>query len=177
MPQRHEYVLQLGGWKSPRFDRLQPGMRMRPVEPADLHALAELMLEAYRGTIDYEGETDVESIQEVERFLSPEARDRPLLSQSTLLFSGTTAVSACLVKHWQHRQCPLIGYVISLPSWKRRGLAARVLAESLSRLAEADHREVRAVITEGNVASERLASRMGFKARPSRPSPAPAEGK
>jgi RimJ/RimL family protein N-acetyltransferase len=56
----------------------------------------------------------------------------------------------------------LVGYVIAHPVFKRRGLATRALGESLIRLQVAGHSEVRAVITEGNLASERLFSRAGF---------------
>jgi hypothetical protein len=46
---------------------LDPSMPpVRPPTVADRGRLAELMLDAYRGTIDYEGETIVEAVAEVD---------------------------------------------------------------------------------------------------------------
>jgi len=81
---------------------------------------------------------------------------------SVVLTNGTILVSACLVMQWNRRVCPLIGYVISHPLWKRRGLGRRVVTESLCRLANDGHHEVRSVISKGNVASETLFLRLGF---------------
>ncbi len=68
-----------------------------------------------------------------------------------------------LSKEWHRRQCPLVGYVMCHPTWKDRGLAALVLARSLRLMKESGHSQVRAVITEGNVPSERLFLSAGFR--------------
>jgi hypothetical protein len=120
------------------------------------------MLESYRGTVDYEGETLPQAVQEVASFFSPLAEDPALPQFSVLLTSGTTAVCACLVKDWRRRACPLIGYIMCHPEWKRLGLATFALAESLRTLRLSGFSEVRAVITEGNEASEKLFLRAGF---------------
>jgi len=163
MRERFEYVLGLQGWIHPPLDKdLPAGLSLRTAKAGDLRALAELMLDAYRDTIDYEGETITEAVAEVRRYLEPEADNRALLEYSALLTYETRLVSACLVMESSRRHCPLIGYVMSHPEWKRRGLAMRVVAESLSRLAQDGHREVRALITKGNLASEGLFLRLGF---------------
>lgn len=123
------------------------------------------MLEAYRGTIDYEGETITEAVDEVRRYLDSRALDQARFEPSVLLTSGTTLVSACLVAYCSRRSCPFISYVITHPSWKRRGFATRLVAESLSRFAKDGHDEVRTVITKGNIPSESLFLRLGFKVR------------
>jgi len=120
------------------------------------------MLESYRGTVDYEGETLAQAVQEVASFFSPLAENPALPQCSVLLTSGATAVCACLVKDWRHRACPLIGYIMCHPEWKQRSLATFALAESLRTLRLSGFGEVRAVITEGNVASEKLFLRAGF---------------
>lgn len=162
MRERFEYVLDLQAWKNPADKPLPAGLSMRTPQTSDLHALAELMLEAYRDTIDYEGETITGAVDEVQRYLAPGVSNRALLEYSVLLADGTALVSASLVMHSSLRNCPLIGYVLSHPLWKQRGLALRLVAESLSRLANDGHREVRALITSGNTASERLFLRLGF---------------
>jgi L-amino acid N-acyltransferase YncA len=138
------------------------GLSLRTPEAGDLRALAELMHEAYRGTIDYEGETLTEAVDEVQRYLAPGVKNQALLEHSALLTDGTILVSACLAMHWSRRNCPSIAYVISHPQWKRRGLARRVVAEALSRPTNDGHLEVRTIITEGNAASEGLFLSLGF---------------
>jgi RimJ/RimL family protein N-acetyltransferase len=136
---------------------------LRAPLPPDTIVLAELMLEAFRDTIDYEGETMVEAIAEVDGWLGG-VRGGPALTEvSRLAFAGPRLVSGCLVKDWQARQAPLIAYVMTHPEWKRRGAGSLVLGAVLEALRAEGHREVRAVITEGNTASERLLGRAGFK--------------
>jgi RimJ/RimL family protein N-acetyltransferase len=161
MRERFEYVLDLQAWMHPLDNAPPAGLFLRPPEISDQRALAALMLEAYRDTIDYEGETMTEAVAEVQRYLAPRA-NRPLLEPSVVLTDGTMLVSACLITHWSERNCALIGYVISHPAWQRRGLALRVVVESLRRLANEGHRQVRAIITKGNVPSEELLHRLGF---------------
>ena len=160
---RHQYALAFANWGIPLASAIPAEFVMRIVEPADLSSLAELMLESYRNTIDYEGEELTEAIEEVHRYFSPGSEDPPLLGHSVLVSTGSTLRCACLVKQWHRRQCPLVGYVMCHPDWKRRRLAALALTESLRRLKEAGFNQVRAVITEGNVASERLFLRAGFR--------------
>lgn len=52
--------------------------------------------------------------------------------------------------------------VATASSWKRRGLGRRAVTESLKRLHWSGVREVRATITDGNTASERLFESLGF---------------
>ena len=163
MPQRYEYRVSLVARRGPETVSHPAGFELRTVQSTDADALAELMLDAYRNTTDYEGETLVAAVEEVRRYLSPESGDRPLLAYSVLLSSHSTPMSACLVTHWRRARCPLIGYVFSHPDFKRRGLARTALAESLRRLHLAGESEVRAVITEGNVPSERLFAHAGFR--------------
>ena len=118
------------------------------------------MLESFRGTVDYEGETLAEAVQEVAGFFSPLESSRAT-ALFRLLTSGATAVWP-LGQGLASRACPLIGYIMCHPEWKQGGLATFALAESLRVLRLSGFGEVRAVITEGNVASEKLFLRAGF---------------
>ncbi len=60
--QRHEYVLAFADLGTTEVSAVPAGIVMRAVESADLLALAELMLDAYRHTIDYEGESLTEAV-------------------------------------------------------------------------------------------------------------------
>ena len=162
MRQRHEYFIHLED-----FDERDPAaaalhLDLRAPQASDTDALAELMLEAYRGTIDYEGETMIESVAEVQGWWAAARAGPPLADVSRLAFAGPLLVSACLVSDFQERQFPLIAYVTTHPEWKRRGAGKLVLGVVLEALHAEGYREIRTVITEGNMASERLFARMGF---------------
>lgn len=163
MRPRHEYRLALVGRCAPEATAPPQGLTLRTVASGDLSQLADLMLDAYRDTIDYAGETPAEAAAEVERYFSADSEHAPLIRQSVLLAAGNTLQCACLVKHWPLRQCPLIAYVVCRPGSKRGGLASFALARTLVLLQRAGHGEVRAVITEGNEPSERLFARAGFR--------------
>ena len=151
---RHEYVRDLRG------DETRPAWEanVRHPTPEDVEALAVLMLEAYRGTIDYDDEGLDEARAEVGRYLA----GRPLLECSWLRIEGAVPVSACLVG-WSTRECPIVSYVMTAPQAKSKGFASDLLARSLASLAGEDQREVCAWITEGNVPSEIVFARAGFR--------------
>jgi hypothetical protein len=160
---RHEYRLDLTGRTPAAPARLFAGTHFLPVQPANLMPLAELMLDAYLGTIDYEGESLPEAVGEIEGYFSPAAENPALLGASVIVAEGETVLCACLVKEWAARSCPLVGYVICRAERKGRGLATAALHETLRLLRQAQYREVRAVITEGNLPSERLFLAAGFE--------------
>lgn len=157
---RHEYTLDLS-----RIDpaalaaRGLDGVEVRAVTPADREALAALMLDAFLGTIDYEGESIHEARRDLDRFFA----GQPLLGASTLACVGGTPASATLVGLWQGHV--LIHLVMTAPAHKRRGLAGLVLARALAALGAEGQREVRAWITEGNTPSEAAFARLGFARR------------
>jgi len=152
---RHEYLHELHVSAAPAPE----DESMRHPTPLDAEALAQLMLDAYLGTIDYEEETIVEARDEVARYFT----GTPLLEHSRLRIADGEPVSACLVSHWGERGCPIVSYVMTAPAWKSRGLAAELLGQSLASLAAAGRTKVRAVITEGNVPSEAVFGRAGFR--------------
>jgi RimJ/RimL family protein N-acetyltransferase len=163
MANRYQYSL-----VSSDFDRRGPGsapgqLQLRAAQPGDIDALAELMIEAYLGTVDYDGETVAEARDEVQAYLDGERGGPPLLAESRLALAGRLLVGACLAAEWRERRLPLIAYVMTRAGWKRCGVGKRVLQATLQALFQAGHREVRAVITEGNTPSEVLLGGMGFE--------------
>ena len=138
-------------------------LRLRAPQVADAPALAELMIEAFRGTIDGEGETLETAVAEVRAYLGSERGGPPLLPVSRLAFVEARLVGACLASEWSVRRVPLIAYVMTHFEWKQRGVGKHVLGAVLQALRAQGHHEVRAVITEGNTASERLFDQMGFQ--------------
>jgi len=127
---------------------LDVGLQIRTVSPTDLVGLARLMLDAYVGTIDYEDENLDDAVDEVRSFL-----DNPdsLLDRSYIVEDEGEIVSAVLVS--MSPGWPFIGYVMTLPSRKKHGLAWHLIIHAL---AEDGHERVVFYITEGNTPSENL---------------------
>jgi RimJ/RimL family protein N-acetyltransferase len=163
MTPRHEYTLYLPVRLAPEPPVAPPSLGVRAARAEDAAALAELMLDAYRGTIDYDGETLEEAQAEVQAYLAGERGGTPYLEASRLGFVGETLVTACLVGDWEERQQPLVAYVMTRARWKNRGLGTAMAYRALEALARSGHSSVRAVVTEGNLPSERLAVRLGFQ--------------
>ena len=161
MTDRFEYVLDCEA--SPVPPERPPGVEVRRPTPDDADDLAALMLDAYRGTIDYDGESIADARTEVAAYLDEASGDRPLLAPSRVAVEAGQLASACLVSYWGRRNRPLVGSVMTRPSAKRRGLARVLLAESVAALCGAGYPDVRAVITAGNTASERLFAGLGFR--------------
>lgn len=159
---RHEYRLDLRNLSERVRPTRIPGARVRADLAINRYTLSKLMLNAYRGTIDYDGETIDEARAEIDRYLDDQELT-PLLNRSWLFYADGHLVSACLVSWWPRRQCPIVAYVLTDPEWKHRGIAAELLQEVIHSLGLQDFRELRAVITEGNIPSERLFARAGFR--------------
>ncbi len=132
------------------------GLPIRAISEADLAGLAGLMLDAYVDTIDYEGEDLGDAADEVRRFLGdPDS----LLDRSYVIEDADRIVSGVLVA--MSEGLPLVGYVMTVPEYKGRGLGRAVVAHALEHLAADDHDRVALHITVGNTASEALFRSLG----------------
>ena len=120
------------------------------------------MLDAYVGTIDYEGEDSEGAVDEVRSYLD----HRPLLQPSFVAELGGEIASAVLVSLSDNT--PFIGYVMTLPAHKGEGLAQLVTTSSMSSLAEDGHRNIVLYITEGNKPSDALFRSVGAVPTPGR---------
>ncbi len=161
MTARHEYRLLLADSLPETTSAALPGQLLRAPTAADAEQLAALMLDAYRGTVDDGGETLDDARGEVRSFFE-QGIDPPLLACSWVAQAGDELVAASLAAFWTQRGSPLIAYTMARAAHKRRGLARLLVARSLDNLRAAGYAEVRAVITEGNLPSERLFARLGF---------------
>ncbi len=119
------------------------------------------MYEAYLGTIDYEGETIVEALKEVESYFA-RADSVAMLSQSTIAVMGDEIISACLLSKWETREEPLITYLMTNTKYKNKGLATALTRSTLKKIHDGGFAGVRAVVTEGNAPSERVMKALGF---------------
>lgn len=136
-----------------------PGVRA-PVA-ADAPALAELMLAAYRGTIDDEGETPEETLDVVQRMFAGEF-GTVLWNISEVTERDGRLVAATMCTVWEGR--PFVAFMITAPGYKGRGLARAGLTRAINRLAAAGDPVLRLVVTAGNAPAERLYTSLGFVA-------------
>jgi L-amino acid N-acyltransferase YncA len=163
MSNRYEYTLRLSDFVPLDASGIDNELELRPIQEADAPSLAEVILDAYRGTIDYDGETYDAALAEVQAFLNGERGGPPWLTISRQAFANTHLVGACLVAEWSERQLPMIAYLLTRAEWKRRGIGRQLLSSVLKVLREKGFSEVRAVITEGNEPSENLFRQFGFQ--------------
>ncbi len=164
MTNRNEYFLKLAAELPYTVAPLNnAALQLRSVQIADASLLAELMLDAYRGTIDDDGETFDDALAEVNAFFAGERGGQPWLMMSYLALVDTHVVGACLTGEWRERQLPIIAYVMTSANWKKQGIGRQLVGQVLKVLNENGYPEVRAVITEGNKPSENLFLQIGFQ--------------
>jgi hypothetical protein len=163
MPARHAYTLTLPAPLAALNTEHPTGGLLRHPAPEDAERLAELLLDAYQGTIDYDGETTDDALTEIESYFAGRSGE-PLPGCSWVYASTETLLAACLVA--LHEGAPLLAYVMTRRRWKGRGLAAYLVRQSLLSLQDAHYPEVRAVVTEGNVPSEYILATLGFRRAP-----------
>jgi GNAT superfamily N-acetyltransferase len=161
---RHEYRLTLQRICLEPPAQLQPQWELRHPIDSDREALAALVLSAYRGTIDDEGE-DLDGA----RAAVAESFERsPLLHASWIVSAeGVPVVSAVLLRRW-HEQ-PLVTFVVTEPAYQGRRIASVLVQGALRSLLHFGERQAVAFITEGNIPSERLFARLGFQRVPPPP--------
>ncbi|MCY2967085.1 MAG: GNAT family N-acetyltransferase [Planctomycetota bacterium] len=140
---------------------VDPGAR-RPV-PADRQDLADLMLAAYRGTIDDSGETIDDARAEIDRLFAGEYGEF-LPDCSEIIERDGKLVSATLVTRYQGK--PLLAFSFTAPHWQRCGLARAGMLRAMDRLCGQGETELGLVVTSGNKPAEALYASLGFRAHP-----------
>jgi GNAT superfamily N-acetyltransferase len=136
------------------------GMQVRPPTPDDADALSALMLAAYRGGIDDEGETLDDTRALVQRLFEG-GFGPPLWSLSEVTVCSQRLVSAALLTLWAGG--PFLAFLLTAPDLRRRGLARAGLERSFNRLAAGDEAWLRLVVTQSNAAAEALYEKLGFR--------------
>lgn len=127
----------------------------RSVKATDLEPLARLMLDAYRGTVDFDDETYDDAVSEVRSFLD----DDPALEYSYLVEGDERVVGAVLVTMVEGQ--PFVSYVMTDPEHKRRHLGRRLVHHALSQAHADGHQRAVFYITRGNTPSEALFAALG----------------
>jgi GNAT superfamily N-acetyltransferase len=156
MPDRHWMKMKI------RKQPVKGDWRFRPVSEEDLNALGALMLEAYRGTIDYEGEGLEEAIQEV-RAVMAGAYGPFIADCSYVIEDEGKMLSASMVVMSDRVNAPLLAFSMTHPEHKRKGLAEFLLKAGINWLVGAGHRDLYLVVTGGNTGAIRLYEKLGFR--------------
>lgn len=128
---------------------------LRRVEPGDRDVLSMVLLDAYRGSVDDEGEGPEEASEAIDDYFSMMAwpHGRVLELEDTIgAFAFVVVVGD---RHY-------IDPVATARAAQRRGLGTAVVRAVLASLRAAGVAEVGATITDGNVPSERLFASLGF---------------
>jgi GNAT superfamily N-acetyltransferase len=127
----------------------------------DVSNLAELMLDAYRGTIDASGdETPADALAEVESYFAGESGE-PLLACSFVAEEDGFPVSACLISLYQ--DLPLVAYSFTGAAWKGRGYATALLQLAMNCLAAHGYERLALWVTHGNADAEHIYAKLGFR--------------
>lgn len=162
MPERHIYERDLSTVVADSLPA-PDALAFRTPAPDDHRLLAALMLDAYSGTIDDDGGIMEDAMTEVRNYFAGEY-GAPLPEASLLAAAPDgSGAAAVLITRWGRANLPLVAFVMTHPTRQGEGLGSLLLRRSLVALKEAGEPAVRAVITDGNVPSERLFAGAGFR--------------
>jgi len=134
---------------------------LRNVKLEDIPALGALFSTAFFETIDDSGHTETQYASKAAAIL--QGRYGEWISQASWTIEQMGKLrSACLVSDFKPYGCPVIAIVATAPALKRSGDGGTLLDAAMASLAALGHRECCAMVTVGNVASERLFLSRGF---------------
>jgi len=133
---------------------------LRSPTEGDIEALGGLMYRAYLGSVDYEGETLAQSVEEIRKTYRGEY-GRFDANHSCVVERGGHLASATLVTRWQDR--PFVAFSMTDPRFGRQGLARASLERCMGLLHQDGERELRLVVTLANVPALRLYESLGFR--------------
>ena len=127
----------------------------------DIPSLGALFFTAFLGTIDNAGQTEAQYVSKAAAILGGRYGDWIPGASWTIEPMGGLR-SACLVSNYKPYGRPVIAVVATAPDCKRSCDGGILLDATLASLTMLGYRESCAMITVGNVASERLFLSRGF---------------
>jgi len=137
----------------------------RTAAPSDKEALAALMLDAYRGTIDYDGETLDDALREIGHVYAG-SYGRFLGDCSFVLDGEAGLSSACLVtlfNEGEPDETPLLAFAMTRKRDQRRGLSSALILRSVDALSGLGYSRLSLAVTADNLPACRLYERLGFR--------------
>ena len=132
---------------------------LRAPVAADAGALARLMLAAYAGSVDDEGEDEAAALIEVHKTFGGDYGGFDAAS-SKLVVRADELLHATLITRWQG--VPFVAFAMTAPGARRRGLARASLIAAMQDLRDQGETELRLVVTLANLAARTLYENLGF---------------
>ncbi|WCM21774.1 hypothetical protein NDK50_10120 [Paraburkholderia bryophila] len=159
----HERKAQL--WKCTLSGNLHPPVPLpaglRNVQSGDISALGLLFFAAFQGTVDDAGQTDNQYTSKARAILG--GRYGEWIGEASWTVEQTEGLqSACLVCDYIPYGGPVIAVIATAPASKMSGRAGTLVDAALASLFALGHLECCAMVTKGNIASERLFESRGF---------------
>jgi GNAT superfamily N-acetyltransferase len=133
---------------------------LRIPTPADVGQLASLMLDAYIGTVDYEGEDDQGALMQVHKTIAGESGSFSWTC-SRVIERRSILAAAVLITRWESR--PFVAFTMTRPEFKRLGLARVCMVNAMQALVAQGEHEVRLMVTLENTAAIALYQTLGFR--------------
>ena len=134
--------------------------RSRTVGSEDVPDVGALMLAAYRGTEDDEGETESDAVAEVERTI--EGEYGPFLKDCSFVVEDDgRIVGASMVNLFDGQ--PFLTYVVVHPEMQGRGIGTSLIAATGEALRSAGHARMDLFVTESNEPAVNLYEKLGFE--------------
>lgn len=133
---------------------------IRTFDPADVPALGGLMHRAYVDTVDYEGETPEQSLEEVRKTIRGEYGS--FVPHCSKVFARTgRLLCATLITRFQER--PFVAFTFTDPAFAGQGLARSCMQAAMAELFAQGDRELRLVVTLANAPAVKLYTTLGFQ--------------
>ena len=134
----------------------------RKILNSDRPALGEVMYEAYRGTLDYSGETLEESSLEIAQTL--DGKYGAIISQACLVVEADGKIASAVIFNWFEREkMPLMTFSMTRDSQKGKGYAKKLIRAGLGVLAREKYSECCLVVTDGNEPALSIYKSLGFR--------------
>lgn len=156
MKQRHKLYLTI------EHQNLDENFISRNITHNDYQALGKLMLEAYKGTVDYDGESLEDSIGEIKGTL--EGKYGTLIGPASYIIEVNDVSAAAVIFTINEKEkLPLLTFAMTHPNFKNQGMSKHLIRKGLNSLLNLDYRECFLVVTDGNQPAQSMYEKMGFK--------------
>lgn len=137
-----------------------PSVTIRPLLLEDIPELSALMVAAYRGEVDDEGETEDDALTELSATFAGKYGE--FLAQSSLgLWRAEGLVSAVVAT--VYHETPLFAFCMTTSAFKRRGYCRLLMRRSLKAMRDDGWERVHLYVTAANTPAVSLYRQLGFK--------------
>jgi 3-oxoadipate enol-lactonase len=142
--------------------RLEVAWSCRTIAPDDIPALAKLLLDAYKDTIDDEGETLDDALRAMQDTFAGTWQTGTLLESCSFVIEEGGEPLACSIVTWWHEQ-PLLAYVMTHPTAQNQGMGRFLIHKSSNALLAQGYRDLLLFVTKGNFPAQHLYEKLGFQ--------------